>query len=124
MTNFGPDHGDAIRCVDCRHCPAKAKRRCAAGRKNVLGLRYWRKCHAFKPAAATSTPPKRERWQCIDARDGDLWLGTEPLWNYAWSHDSEAEVLADIIAWLRHRRAEGIRRTEANRRRGTMQLVE
>ena len=129
---FGPASPDAVRCKDCQHCPAQPNKFCAITHRQLLGYGYWRKCSSHSPAprqapalqlAQARQSDHRERWRYLDARDGDLWLGCEPLWSYAWDEASEAEVMDDIRAWLRHRRHEAIRHAEAWRRRASIRSV-
>ncbi len=130
--HFGPSSPDAVRCKDCRHCPARPSKFCEVTHRQLIGCGYWRKCSSYSPGprpqpvlqlAEARQSDHSARWRHLDARDGDIWIGTEPAWTYSWDTASEAELLDDIRAWLRHRRQEAIRHAEAWRRRASIRSV-
>ena len=134
MTTFGPHQPGAIRCSDCRFSPGQHGSTCPTTRHLIHKLGAWRRCKAFeaKDRASLAEVPKplepwreqKPRWELFRAEFGDLWIGCEPLWSYAWNQASEDEVLEELRQWLRWRRAESNRIFEISRRRASIRSVE
>ena len=126
MKSFNPKSPGAVRCRDCQFCPSNHGQRCEAANRRVLTLGSWRLCSSFRRKIVDlkevvtpriNSDKRTHRWQHIDAFCGDLYLGTEPLWSYIGTEDSEREVLEDLRLWLRQKRATAFREYEIQKRR-------
>ena len=133
-----------VRCKDCQFAPPIAYHKrfiCEAG-INSGGYTYWRRCGQYQskaqkgldeqsqrqPLELVQSKPaptaRKPRWEIFRAEFDDLWVGTEPLWSWAWDERSENEVLEELRQWLRYRRAEHMRWVDVARRRSQMRSVE